>query len=95
VTSCLDDANTSYSTYDGVLPNPPIQVVEACIEAYCDGGCDSIVIVGGGSSIDTAKCAGVLATNGVKSNHISARAKSRNGYHIRSQFRPLMERGAR
>jgi alcohol dehydrogenase class IV len=50
--------------YDGVLPNPPIKVVEKCVLAYSEGTCDSIIIVGGGSSIDTAKCAGVIASNG-------------------------------
>lgn len=64
VTSCLDDAGIAHTTYDGVLPNPPIKVVDECVEAYRSGDCDAIVIVGGGSSIDTAKCAGVLATNG-------------------------------
>jgi alcohol dehydrogenase class IV len=62
VTAKLEGLKTT--TYDGVLPNPPIKVVEECVEAYRDGQCDSIVIIGGGSSIDTAKCAGVIATNG-------------------------------
>lgn len=64
VTNHLDDAGIPYATYDGVMPNPPIKVVDECVGAYRSGRCDSIVIVGGGSSIDTAKCAGVLATNG-------------------------------
>lgn len=64
VTTHLDTAGITYVTFDGVLPNPPIKVVDACVAAYRDGGCDSIVVVGGGSSIDTAKCAGVIASNG-------------------------------
>ena len=64
VTSHLDDAGISYATYDGVLPNPPIKVVEECVAAYRNGNCDAMIVVGGGSSIDAAKCAGVLATNG-------------------------------
>ena len=64
VTAHLDAAGVTYVTYDGVLPNPPIKVVEKCVLAYSEGTCDSIIIVGGGSSIDTAKCAGVIASNG-------------------------------
>ena len=64
VTAHLDAAGITYAMYDGVLPNPPIKVVEECVHAYSEGACDSLIIVGGGSSIDTAKCAGVIASNG-------------------------------
>ena len=84
VTGHLDSANIEYATYDGVLPNPPIKVVEECVDAYKSGNCDSIVIVGGGSSIDTAKCAGVIATNGgeIASYFGSGNVKERMPYTI-------------
>ncbi len=66
VTATLEAAGMAHALYDGVLPNPPIKIVNECVDAYQSGNCDSIIIVGGGSSIDTAKCAGVLATNGGK-----------------------------
>lgn len=64
VTAALDRAGLSYAVYDEVEANPPIRVVQACAEAYRAGGCDALIAVGGGSSMDTAKCAGVLAANG-------------------------------
>lgn len=66
VTGELDEASIATSIYDGVEPNPPISSVEGCVEQYRSGGCDSLVAVGGGSSMDTAKTAGVVLTNGGK-----------------------------
>lgn len=63
VTSLLDSANLPYAVYDQVKENPPIEVVEACLNRYLSEDCDYLVAVGGGSSMDTAKTAGVLATN--------------------------------
>lgn len=44
--------------YDGVLPDPAISQVLAGANMYLDSGCDGIVAVGGGSSIDCAKVVG-------------------------------------
>lgn len=46
------------------VPNPTVSVVEKGVARYRDSGCDIIVAVGGGSSIDTAKGIGLLVTNG-------------------------------
>jgi choline dehydrogenase len=47
-----------------VYPNPDIELVRRAAEAYRDGGCDGIVAFGGGSSMDTAKAAGVEIAHG-------------------------------
>ena len=44
--------------------NPGIRSVNACAEKIKDWGCDGIVALGGGSSMDTAKAASVCALSG-------------------------------
>lgn len=54
----LDEAGMGYSVFADVVPNPTISCVEAARERYLADGCDAIVAVGGGSSMDCAKAAG-------------------------------------
>ena len=49
--------------YDGTPPNPNEAAVREAVAAYRTGGCDGIVAVGGGSSIDLAKGVAVCATH--------------------------------
>ncbi len=49
--------------YDGVLPNPTKGNVEEAAAMIRQHGCDFVVGLGGGSSIDTAKSAALMATN--------------------------------
>src|SRR5437879_12368624 len=51
-------------TYDQVRANPGIALVDAGARYYQSEGCDSLVAIGGGSSIDTAKGIGVVAVHG-------------------------------
>ena len=60
----LETAGIPFVVYDGVEENPPAHVVHACFDLYESAGCDWLLAIGGGSSMDTAKCAGVLAANG-------------------------------
>jgi len=57
------EAGVDTVLFDGVVANPRIKTVEDCIATYRANGCDGFLTVGGGSSMDTAKTAGVLATN--------------------------------
>ena len=66
VTEVLEAAKIASAVFDGVEPNPPIRVVEACADQYREAGCEWLLAVGGGSSMDVAKAAGVLASNGGK-----------------------------
>ena len=50
--------------FDEVRPNPDVELVDRAAEAYRAGGCDGLVALGGGSSIDTAKSIGVVAAHG-------------------------------
>jgi aldehyde:ferredoxin oxidoreductase len=45
--------------YIGVLPDPPVEVVEEAGQIYHNEGCDGIVGLGGGSSMDAAKATAV------------------------------------
>ena len=49
--------------YDKVLPDPPAELCEKGYDFYKEQGCDSIVAIGGGSSIDTAKGINILRYN--------------------------------
>src|SRR5918997_2741665 len=50
--------------FDGVKPNPDIELVGRVSEIYRSEGCDGLVALGGGSSMDTAKGVGVEVANG-------------------------------
>jgi alcohol dehydrogenase len=49
--------------YDGVLPDPTEQIVDAGIKRYHSDSCDSVLAFGGGSSIDAAKVIALGAAN--------------------------------
>ena len=50
--------------FDGVRPNPDIELVGEGSALYRDQGCDGLVAIGGGSSIDAAKAIGVEVVHG-------------------------------
>lgn len=51
-------------TFDDVPPNSEVKVVQACFDMAKGLGADSIISVGGGSAIDTAKGAAILMVEG-------------------------------
>lgn len=63
VTDLLDEAKIPYTVYSGIKPNPTIENVKDGVAAFKDCGADSIITIGGGSSMDTAKAIGVIITN--------------------------------
>ncbi|MGI5835149.1 MAG: iron-containing alcohol dehydrogenase [Chloroflexota bacterium] len=63
ILEALSASNVSYAVYNGVEPNPSIRCVEDAFALYKTEECDCLLGIGGGSSIDTAKAAGALATN--------------------------------
>lgn len=58
LTDVLDEADISYEYYDNTVANPTIANVEEARELYIQGGCQAIIALGGGSSMDCAKAAG-------------------------------------
>lgn len=63
VTQLLDEAGIPYTIYSGIKPNPTIENVKDGVEAFKACGADSIITIGGGSSMDTAKAIGIIITN--------------------------------
>lgn len=63
VTDLLDEAGIEYAVYSNIKPNPTIQNVTDGVEAFKAAEADSIVTIGGGSAMDTAKAIGVIITN--------------------------------
>ena len=63
VTDLLDEAGIAYSLYSEIKPNPTIKNVQDGVQAFKDAGADSIIAIGGGSSMDTAKAIGIIITN--------------------------------
>jgi len=51
------------SVYDSVVPNPTVKEVNEGIAAFVANDCDSLIAVGGGSPIDTAKAIRILSAN--------------------------------
>ena len=45
--------------FDGAKPNPTTAMVERAYDLYKEHKCDSLIAVGGGSPMDTAKAVGV------------------------------------
>ena len=71
VTDLLDEANIEYQVFHDVLPNPPIENVNQGLKLCKEMKADSIVAIGGGSSIDTAKAISIVMTNPDRSDIVS------------------------
>jgi len=63
IESSLESANIEFGVYDGVEPNPTASMVAEAADELSERGADVVVAVGGGSVIDTAKCACLMTTN--------------------------------
>lgn len=64
ITSVLEKGGVSYAVFTDVEGNPSTTTVEKALQVYQTEGCDGLIGLGGGSSLDVAKAAGILATNG-------------------------------
>lgn len=63
VTSLLDGAGKPYEIFSEVKANPTVHCVQAGVEAFKKAEADSIVAIGGGSAMDTAKAIGIIIAN--------------------------------
>jgi len=55
ITEVLQRAEVPYVLFSEVEPNPSVNTVNAIQKIYLDEGCDGIIALGGGSSMDAAK----------------------------------------
>ena len=63
VTALLEEAGFPYELYSNIKPNPTIENVQTGVAAFKASGADSIIAIGGGSSMDTAKAIGIIIMN--------------------------------
>jgi len=63
VTTLLKKAKIPFEIYSEIKPNPTIENVKNGVKAAKKAKADSIIAIGGGSSMDTAKGVGIIITN--------------------------------
>jgi alcohol dehydrogenase class IV len=63
VLASVEAAGLESTLFTQVTPNPRMDEADAGAAVYAEHGCDIIIVVGGGSAIDCAKCIGLLAAN--------------------------------
>jgi len=63
VLDLLDSAHVAYELFDGVMPNPTIEAVQAGLAAFASARADCLVAIGGGSPQDTCKAIGIISAN--------------------------------
>ncbi|MBR2507520.1 MAG: lactaldehyde reductase [Bacilli bacterium] len=63
VTNLLEEANIDYVLFSDVKANPTIENVQSGVSFFKENQCDSIVAIGGGSAMDTAKAVGIIIAN--------------------------------
>lgn len=56
-------ASLPWTLYDGTPPNPTEAAVKSALDIYHSEGCDGIVAIGGGSSIDLGKAVNLLVSH--------------------------------
>ena len=63
-TGLLDKAQIPFTVFSDTVSDPTTEVIDTGVAILRDGDFDSLVAIGGGSSIDTAKGMSVLFANG-------------------------------
>jgi alcohol dehydrogenase class IV len=56
VSGYIKNVTAPYVLFDSFTPNPLYEDIVKGVDVFRDNGCDFIVAVGGGSTLDTAKC---------------------------------------
>lgn len=60
----LEKLGMSYGVFSDITGEPTDIIVDGCVKAYRENGCDSFIAIGGGSALDTMKAAAVIAAMG-------------------------------
>jgi alcohol dehydrogenase class IV len=71
----FDKANIPYVRFNGFTPNPIYEDVCNGVDLFNAEGCDSIVAIGGGSTIDVAKCIKLFCKMDKQSNYLQQEYK--------------------
>jgi alcohol dehydrogenase class IV len=66
----LSGAGVDVAVFDGIIPDPTHDVLDKGLAAVRTQGSDSILAIGGGSSIDAAKIIAAMATTGKSSTKL-------------------------
>jgi choline dehydrogenase len=64
IEASLKEAGLRVEVFDGVVTEPTLESVEAAVAMFKERGCDLIIGVGGGSTMDSAKAVSLLVGNG-------------------------------
>ncbi len=72
IISSLQEKGFRPRVFSGVVPDPTTSSVNAAVEFIKQDACDCVLALGGGSAIDTAKAAAVLAKRGGKMRELKA-----------------------
>lgn len=72
---CIQENGLQYQTFDEVKPNPRDEDVYRAAAVITKNNLGAVIAVGGGSTIDTAKAAALLATHGGKVGDYAGWAK--------------------
>jgi alcohol dehydrogenase class IV len=59
----IEAAGIGVAVFDGVEPDPRIEIVAACVSAFQAAGAEAVVGLGGGSSIDIAKLVAIMVAH--------------------------------
>ncbi len=73
ITHALDEAGMGCWIYRGVSPNPTVEQVRTIAGAAREQGCDLVIAIGGGSVIDAAKAAAILAAHDLTDDELFTR----------------------
>lgn len=60
---CLKKDKIAYEIYDGVKTDPLDTMVKEGLSVFRESGCDGILSIGGGSSMDVGKCISVMSVH--------------------------------
>jgi alcohol dehydrogenase class IV len=78
----LESSGVASAAFDRVEPDPPVESIEDAGKFYMEQGCDGIIALGGGSSIDTSKATAVRVSHSGEltqfENMVGGKAKIKN-----------------
>jgi len=78
VRTVLEKAGLFVTVFDKALENPTTRCVDQCVTAAKHSGVDTIIGLGGGSAMDTAKGCNFILTNGGQMNDYWGHGKASN-----------------